>query len=1131
MARFRVPTSDGVFEVETDATDPTEEQLLDLIAAGGAENEPGMLRKGAAFTARVGLPILGGIAAAPAGPLAAAGGAAVGGAAGEALAEKILGEDTSPTEIALSAGLSAIPAGPAARAAGKVGLSVAKRVGLHAVEGASQGALAAEAESLVHEGTLAGPGSLATGAVGGALLGGGIGAVHARATRTPEVPLAPQTASAEAVQEAQGKLFTRVPGLGGEVPPRSPIPDERLDELLESTDRLFPHLDDVSRLSLKTTIADQADQILEHTRSVQSHERTQALADELVLDLSRPLPEGTALNAEQMKHVVDTIEPLQTRVTSLAGEVAASPDDDVLKLKLQKATTQLANAVYSYSGARAEAGRTLNILRVQASALARGDTKAILAARKLGVDADQVAKIIAMTPNDSVSQYRQLRDLHRPDWKDKVRWYYYSNILSGPQTHVRNLFSNTVNLALRPLTTPLAAAAGRARQALGGREQEVFAGETGPALVGALRGLPDAWNKSLFMLKNGFSLNQVDDFELKAPEVGGGIATNVVGRSLAAADEFFRTLGFSMELNGGAFARARKAALKEGLKGRALVDRTAELSARILDERPADLVAQAERFARRTTFQETDNPVANGLVRFRDAFGPAGSFLVPFVRTPANIFRQGLQFSPAGLLTKAARAEGRAGQQAVGEAVLGSMLLTPIAWLASTGQVTGAAPTDAGERDAFYAEGKRPNSIRIGDQWVGYSELGPLVLPISVVANAFDAFKRTGDEASLDQVVGQIVGQVGRSTLDQSYLTSLSAVFQALEDPQRYGATFVQNLAAGLIPAIGLQRNITRATDPFVRQPTNLVEGLEKNVPGLSERVPPRLDAFGQPVTHPTGPRALLVPTVTPALVDPVRDELDVIGVSPDPLRRQQAITVGEERIPLSPDEDLAVRRATGTLRIVLLKDLMASPEYQDASAEEKSSAVKKALRRAGTVVQEGVRDLVRGDRQVTFESLTEGLEDPEVVEQRAPEPQAAAPVTGPRTRFDDLFSRIGSTVGVDPTFLKAVAKTESSFNPDAKGPPTKYGTAIGMFQILPSTFRLFEAEARRILGREPSIANPVDNVLVGALFYRDLLDRTGNDPAAAATRYHGGEDPQNWGPKTKAYARLVAETYAKWSQ
>ena len=1139
MPRFRVPTDAGTFEIDTPEENPTEDQLLALVSGETEEPEgPGLLRRGAAFAARVGLPVVGGLAGLVVGgptvlgaPAAAIGGAAAGGAAGEALAESILGEEVDPLEIALSAGLAAVPAGPFARAAAKPGLTLARRALLTAAEGAAQGALAAEAESVVKEGELAGIPQVAAGLVGGAVLGGGLGIVTGRAakqaTLTPEVPLSPQTAGAEAVQEAQGALFRRVPGIAGDVPPRSPIPDSRLDELSESVDRLFPHLGEVEKLSLKSLIAEQGDELLAHSRSVQSVERTDALAQELVFDLSRPLPKGTALNAEQMRHVVNLVAPLQERVTALAGEVAARPTDDVLKLKLQHASTRLTNVVLSYSGARAEAGRTLNILSQQAKALAVGDAKSILAARKLGIDADQIAKVIAASPDDPVSQYRQLRDMYRPDWKAKLKWYYYSNILSGPQTHVRNLVSNVVNLSLRPASTVAGAAVDFAGAAVGGREREVFAGEVPVMFQQMYRALPEAWNKTLFMLKNGFSLSDVQDFEVRPAEMPGGIATNVVGRALAAADEFFRGIGFSMEMHAGAFSRARKQATREGLSGAELRDRTAALTAELLDRKPSDLLEQADRFSRRVTFQEQDNAVAKGLLAFRDAV-PGGAFLLPFIRTPANIFRQGLQFSPAGLLMPGAGG-GRVGQQKMGEAALGTMLLAPVAWLAATGQITGAAPTDPGERDTFYGEGKRPNSVRIGDTWVSYAEAGPLVLPFAVVANAADAWRRSGGKMSAE-TVGAIVGQVGRSTLEQSYLTSLSAVFQALEDPQRYGAAFVQNLAAGLIPAVGLQRNITRATDPLVRQPSNFVEGLERNVPGLSKGLLPKLDALGQPVEHPTGAGALLVPQVSAARTDPIRAELARAGVDLEPLRRSKEITVGEEKVPLAPDADFAVRRATGAFRTILLRDLFASPDYQEASAEEKADAIKRTVRQAGAAAGEGARALIRDEQPVTFEALTEGVDEPEVAEQRQPTQAALPPAGGPATEHDPIFARVGAQVGVDPTFLKAAAKVESNLNPDAVGERTRYGTAVGMMQLLPSTFRLFEAEARRLLGREPVITDPVANVLVGALYYRDLLDQTGNDPAAAATLYHGGPDPKQHGPKTRAYAAKIAATYARFT-
>jgi len=1126
VPRFRVPTDSGTFEVETDIADPTDEELLALVGGQPAPEGPGLARRGAAFAARVVGPIVGGIGgAAVGGPVGAVAGAAAGGASGAALAEKILGEPLDPMDIALSGVLAAVPAGPFARAAARPGLTVAKQVLLHAAEGATQGALAAQAESIAREGEPAGIAQTLGGAAGGAVLGGGAGLIVGRAAHVPGAPAEARAVAKEVEAEAQGPLFQRVPGLAGEVPPKTAPPPERVTELQDSVDRLFPHLGDLERTSLKATIADAGDDLLAHSRSVQSIERTDALAQELVLDLSRPLPKGTALNAEQMRHVVNLVAPLQERVTALAGEVAANPGDDAVKLDLQRASTRLANVLFSYSGARAEAGRTLNILREQAKALDVGDAKAILAARRLGVDADSIAKVIAASPNDPVSQYRQLRDMYRPDWKDKLKWYYYTNILSGPQTHVRNLVSNTVNLALRPATTPFAAAADAAGAKLTGRQREVFLGEAPIQLQQMYHALPDAWNKMAFMFRNGFSLSDVQDFEVRPAEMPGGVAVNVVGRALGAADEFFRGLGFSMELHSGAFARARKQALAEGLDGQELLDRTSALTADLLDKKPADLMTQAEEFSRRVTFQEQDNAVARGLLAFRDAV-PGGSFLVPFVRTPANIFRQGLHFSPAGLLMKGA-GPGRAGAQRVGEAVLGSTLLVPVAWLAAAGKITGAAPTDAGERDAFYGAGKQPNSILIGDRWVSYAEAGPLVLPFTIVANAADAYRRSGGKIN-QETVGTIVGQVGKSLLDQSYLTSLSAVFEALNDPERYGEAFVQNLASGLIPLVGLQRNVTRATDPYVRQATGVVQGLQRNVPGESKKLLPKLDALGQPIEHPTGPGALLVPKVSPVRADPVREELARVGVQIEPLRRSKSVTVGDEKVPLDDASDFAIRKSTGAFRVVLLRDLFADPEYQSATKEEQAAAVTREVRRAGSAALRGARELLGAGSPVTFEALTEGVD---LGAQPAPGPTAPAPPAsptttlpaGPPSRFDDVFGSVGARTGIDPTLLKAVAKVESNFNPGARS--EKH--AVGLLQLLPATFAAYADGVRRVTGKQPRITDPTDNTIAGALLYRDLLGQTGGNIEAAARLYHGGPSPKQHGPKTLAYGKKVAAAYA----
>src|SRR5262249_60950678 len=68
--------------------------------------------------------------------------------------------------------------------------------------------------------------------------------------------------------------------------------------------------------------------------------------------------------------------------------------------------------------------------------------------------------------------------------------------------------------------------------------------------------------------------------------------------------------------------------------------------------------------------------------------------------------------------------------------------------------------------------------------------------------------------------------------------------------------------------------------------------------------------------------------------------------------------------------------------------------------------------------------------------------------------------------------------------------------------------------------------EATRLLGRPVDARAALDNLLMGALYYRDALRRTGGDVEAAARLYHGGPNLALHGPRTVAYGRAVAWRY-----
>ncbi len=126
--------------------------------------------------------------------------------------------------------------------------------------------------------------------------------------------------------------------------------------------------------------------------------------------------------------------------------------------------------------------------------------------------------------------------------------------------------------------------------------------------------------------------------------------------------------------------------------------------------------------------------------------------------------------------------------------------------------------------------------------------------------------------------------------------------------------------------------------------------------------------------------------------------------------------------------------------------------------------------------------------------------------------------------RFAREMNAVGRAVGVDPKLLRAVVMQESSGNPDA----VSETGAVGLTQLMPIAIRQYAAEAASLLGRPVDARSALDNLLMGALYYRDALRRTHGNVEAAARLYHGGPNHALHGPRTVAYGRAVAWRYRR---
>jgi hypothetical protein len=92
---------------------------------------------------------------------------------------------------------------------------------------------------------------------------------------------------------------------------------------------------------------------------------------------------------------------------------------------------------------------------------------------------------------------------------------------------------------------------------------------------------------------------------------------------------------------------------------------------------------------------------------------------------------------------------------------------------------------------------------------------------------------------------------------------------------------------------------------------------------------------------------------------------------------------------------------------------------------------------------------------------------------------------------IEQLIRNQATAQGLDPNFAVAVAKTESSLNPNAISPKG----AIGLFQLMPTT-----AEG---LGVDPT--DPTQNIQGGVTLLSQLLTKYNGDTSLALAAYNAG--------------------------
>ena len=387
---------------------------------------------------------------------------------------------------------------------------------------------------------------------------------------------------------------------------------------------------------------------------------------------------------------------------------------------------------------------------------------------------------------------------------------------------------------------------------------------------------------------------------------------------------------------------------------------------------PPEAITTALDEAMKATFKD-DNALTemlSSIKRSTNRVGGMGNFLLTFTKTPANIAMRIADYSPAGLISAAAKhvkGQTDAAQfiDDISKGLTGTGLMVLGAQLFKAGILTGPESDDKDEAAFMRTQGFKPNAVHVGDKYYTVDWAQPAASSLMMGAAIMAELEKNPDASFADASVA--AGKTALNTwIEASPVKSIEDLFSSYEGLPGGVAKLVQEIPGSFIPStVGAT---ARTVDPVQRQTYSkgdwlgtLFGGMQAKIPGASKSLPAAYDTWGRPITrqNSTG-EAAFAQFVSPGTlgnanespIDNVILELfqDTGNNKVFPRKAGWSVTVDGESKSLTNREYSDYQREMGQMSYNIAEYLV--PKFDNLTDEQKVSVLDNAYSMAKDVAE-----------------------------------------------------------------------------------------------------------------------------------------------------------------------------------